>query len=386
MPSWEGDYMKTIVQIMARLAEHNRVLYIDYEYTYKDVLFSIIGKSKAPSKRILGFEKRLREIKTNNNNVFVFTPPPVMPVNWIKDENKYNYWQQKQAHKVGNSINVALKQLHFNQPIVINAFNPMFGFPLLGAFNEVLSMYYCYDEIRAAAWAGTHGGRIEDEFLQKVDAVVVTSKGLLEQKKKLNNNCYLVKNGVDFELFNQGYNPKSIQQKEVKIGYIGSVDDRLDYDLLCYCFEQKPAWHFYFVGRIMYPKGEEILRKYSNVHLLGSRKPDQLPIEIAPFSACTIPFVTNEFTKNIYPLKINEYLAAGKPVVLSNFADLNEFEHIASICNNQVEFLNALELEVAHDSEAKQLQRIELARLNSWEQRVELLSDAIESMMKKKNA
>ena len=47
-PNWEGDYMKTIVQVMTIFGKSNRVLYVDYEYTWKDVLFYFLGKQKLP--------------------------------------------------------------------------------------------------------------------------------------------------------------------------------------------------------------------------------------------------------------------------------------------------------------------------------------------------
>ena len=80
LPNWEGDYMKTIVEIMTVLARHNRVLYVDYEYTYKDVLVGIIHNKSVPIKRIIGLENRLRKlVLKNDQEIHVLTPPAVFP-------------------------------------------------------------------------------------------------------------------------------------------------------------------------------------------------------------------------------------------------------------------------------------------------------------------
>ena len=60
MTTWAGDYMKTVVHMMSQLAMEHRVLFVDYAFTWKDILLSLIGKSNAPISRMLGLKPRLR--------------------------------------------------------------------------------------------------------------------------------------------------------------------------------------------------------------------------------------------------------------------------------------------------------------------------------------
>ena len=57
-PSWEGNYMKSTVQLMTELSKENRVLYVDYLYTIKDLL---TGNNDLSAKRILGLEPRIEK-------------------------------------------------------------------------------------------------------------------------------------------------------------------------------------------------------------------------------------------------------------------------------------------------------------------------------------
>ncbi|NJO02585.1 MAG: glycosyltransferase family 1 protein [Bacteroidia bacterium] len=114
--------------------------------------------------------------------------------------------------------------------------------------------------------------------------------------------------------------------------------------------------------------------------ILGPRPYDQLPAYLADFDLGLIPFIKDEFTRRIYPMKINEYLAAGLPVVSTPFADLSEFNRLIRIADDPEGFREALYIEIAEDSPAKQTRRIAQARRNSWEGRAEAFSQFLEGI------
>ena len=97
-------------------------------------------------------------------------------------------------------------------------------------------------------------------------------------------------------------------------------------------------------------------------------------------SVCIIPFVKNEFTKYIYPLKINEYLAMGKPVVTTNFADLSSFTSIASIAQSTEDFLKAISSELAQNTSKREAERLKFAAKNSWNHRATQLKKMISDL------
>lgn len=377
MTTWEGDYMKTIVHMMSQLAKNHRVLFVDYPFTWKDVATSALGKSNAPVKRMLGTNKRLRTLQTRHGEVYHLTLPPTLPINWISNQKIYQTLNDLQSNLIKASITNAMDQLGFESPIVINAFNPLIGLPLAGKLGESKLIYYCYDEIRAAEWCGKHGGSLEDEFLKKVDKVIVTSEGLLESKSKTHSDVTLVKNGVDFDLFHQAFNPEKKQKKV--IGYVGSIDFRLDYELLETLIRSFPHCDFHFVGRITEPLKQKRLDLHENVTFMGAKQPNEIPQYLSEFDVGIIPFAKNEFTKNIYPLKINEYLAAGLPVVSTDFAPLSDFEEFVSIATEADAFTQKLQDELTLDTVNLAQLRIAMAKKNDWSARAtqveELLKD-----------
>lgn len=380
MTTWEGDYMKTIVHMMSQLAKDHRVLFVDYPFTAKDLVSTMAGKSKAPVKRMLGLSGRVRTLTTKGQEVYHLTLPPILPINWINNSATYSKLNHLQSSIIVSSIQKAMAKLNFEEPIVINAFNPIIGLPLAGKLNESQLIYYCYDEIRAAQWCGKHGGVMENQFLEKVDQVIVTSDGLYKTKSKVHPDTTLVKNGVDFDLFHQAFNHSRENEKKV-IGYVGSIDFRLDFDLLEHLIKSCKHYDFHFVGRITEPDQQKRLGKYPNVSFFGAQQPNDIPRFMAKFDLGIIPFAKNEFTKNIYPLKINEYLAAGIPVVSTDFAPLDDFKAVTAIGKSKKEFQEHLDAELGCDTADKALERISMAQQNDWSVRAHQVEEVINRNM-----
>lgn len=376
-PSWESDYAKTIVEMMRILAQENKVLYVENPATWLD-LFRLISKRKWGQ---IGFllSAKPKKVEEQNSCVYVLNPGPVIPINFLPHNSLYERILKWNNQVVLRKVKRALTRLKMKDELIhINAFNPMLAAHTLHHFDETTSVYYCYDEISAAAYMKDHGTILEPELLQSADLTVVTSAGLLENKKEHAKRIALVKNGVDYSLFSQGF--REDMPKEIVVGYIGSIDDRFDLDLLAFCMDAHPEWTFEFVGRITDEKTADFLRGRKNVLLRGAKASCDLPVFLPHYSVGIIPFVKNKFTRGIYPLKINEYLAAGVPVVLTDFGLLDEFEQISSITKSKEEFLSALEQQIENDSAEKRHARKEFARGNSWKARAEVFSSEIDKV------
>ncbi|MDX1373514.1 MAG: hypothetical protein R3321_13655, partial [Nitrososphaeraceae archaeon] len=88
--AFRGDYAKSTTQIMARFAKERFVLYIDYQYTIKDLMDAMIGKRNIEWKRILGIKNRVEKLPTNvESHIHVLSLPPVLPINWINNHKIY---------------------------------------------------------------------------------------------------------------------------------------------------------------------------------------------------------------------------------------------------------------------------------------------------------
>ncbi len=383
-PPWEGPYASTTVQLMKELAKHNKVLFVNNPFTLKDVSDGIKSKKKIPLKKVFGFKNRIKKISIKESSgVYVLTPPMVLSVNFLPKGFIHQTLMQFNGWLLKKAISRYLKKLNMQQDLInIVSFNPALGLEVGREFNESVLLYLCYDEIAAAPHLKKHGIWQERKFAKLADAVIVTSQGLYERKKSLSDKCITVKNAANYNLFSKGFNPE-IETKKI-VGFIGGVDMRLDFPLLQYLFENMPEVEFQFIGRLVNPKGEARLRTFKNVTLLGPKELTELPEYVKKFSAGIIPFKIKGFIETVYPLKMNEYLAAGVPVVSTNFSYLDEFRSVAKIVDTKEEFLQQLVEEIMNDTLERKQARQAMAKLNSWEHRAEELSVVIEQIESEK--
>jgi len=244
--------------------------------------------------------------------------------------------------------------------------------------SESRLIYYCYDNISAAQWLGKHGGALEKEFAELADIIITSSSELSKRFPTHQSKTYVVKNGVDFQAMQQGASPIRLGGRSV-VGYIGSIDDRLDYDLLDSVISHAQDKVFRFIGRTTSREFDERLRQHSNVELLGSHPASDLPRYLKDMDVCIIPFLRNEFTRSIYPLKVNEYLAAGKPVIMTRFADLSEFHRLVYTTDTVSEFKTSLIEALESNTIERQTERQNFARNQSWTKRAEEISTLIMS-------
>jgi Glycosyltransferase len=379
-PMWESDYAKTIVELMSVAARYNKILYVDNSYTLKEVLTGLIKRRALPYKRIFGLQPRVRRLPVEGNAfVFVLTTPMIWPVNFLSEGALFNWLSRINGRIIARSVRKALRELNMEKDLIhIVAFNPAVGVECGRKFNEKLLIYHCYDDIESAEWLSKHGGRLEKRFMNMADATVVTSEGLYRKKSAHTPACYLVKNAANINLFKTAFRPAPATGNI--IGYVGSIDKRLDYDLLEYLVKGLPDKQFVFVGRVTYEAGAQRLKQFPNVEFTGAKKVHELPALIASFAVGIIPFLKNEFTAGIYPLKVNEYLAVGIPVVSTNFGFLQDFSNIISIIDTYDGFLAAVLAACTSDKPALRTQRLAFAEQNSWHKRVEELSDVINEL------
>lgn len=382
--SWQNDYTKSTMQLLTELAGNNRVLFINYAHTVKDVWQHIRKRKSIPLAQVTGRADRLvcHQLE-NGGQVYVLTPPAMLPINQLPAGWLYDRLLAWNTRRILNSTRRAMKRLNFTAPVVINALHPTIGIGLVGRLAEKALIYYCYDAIQAETWSATHGVMAEEQLLRQADAVVTTSRSLFDMKRVTQPNCYLVENGVDISLFQQANIVRSHRTSKT-IGYIGSIDNRLDIDLLEQCFRHYAQVRFLLVGRIPDPALAQRLRRFANVELAGPQPPAKLPQLVEQMDMGLIPFCRNEQTKAIYPMKINEYLAAGLPVITTDFTDLRSFGSLITVCSGTDAFLVAIGAALQETDLTLPRQRLALAQQNSWENRGRQFGEALETVLQQR--
>ncbi|MGQ9509674.1 MAG: glycosyltransferase [Thermodesulfobacteriota bacterium] len=226
--------------------------------------------------------------------------------------------------------------------------------------------------------------RLEEQLLKSVDVVFCSSRGLKEKSSLFNKNCFLIPNGVDFTLFEKTPSKEPSDLKGIPkpiIGYMGTLGEWVDEELLRELSLKRKKWSFVFIGPITSKKFLG-LKNISNIYFLGEKKYEQIPNYLSFFDICTIPFKVNEFTQMVCPTKFYQYLAAGKPIVSSPLRDLEEFKEFIEFYTNVSEMEEKIEKLLKDERVENFHKRKEVAKDNLWEKRVERITEIIKSKLK----
>jgi glycosyltransferase involved in cell wall biosynthesis len=151
---------------------------------------------------------------------------------------------------------------------------------------------------------------------------------LYDRKRSLNFNTVLIPHGVDAAHFETACDPKLEVAEEIAnlprpvIGFWGLIQDWVDVGLLARVARMRPDWSFVTIGEVRIDVSE--LRHCHNFHFLGRQPYVRRPSFARGFDVGMIPFVLNDLTRAVNPIKLQEYLRAGLPVVSTPLPEVRD--------------------------------------------------------------
>ena len=261
-----------------------------------------------------------------------------------------------------------------------------------GSFTPDLIVYDCMDELSAFKFAPPELKDNEENLFKKADLVFTGGYSLYEAKKHRHEQIFPFPSSIDKSHFAQGRNnmPEPNDQQSIphpRIGFYGVIDERMDINLIENVARNRPDWHFVIIGPVV-KIDESTLPRYHNIHYLGSKSYQELPIYLSGWDLAIIPFAINESTRFISPTKTPEYLAAGKPVISSSIRDVIKpygEQKLVHIADTPEEFINAAVLQFETIDTQSWLIAVD-AFLNdiSWDSTWNLMMEHIKTKLEEK--
>ena len=252
----------------------------------------------------------------------------------------------------------------------------------LDAFPQATVVYDCVDDHAAQAGPDRNPERVEAEeqrILKRADLVTVTSQALLKAKRRQAKVIHLVTNAGDVELFatrSTSAWPFSWPQGNPVLGSVGALDSyKYDFKMIADVAQRRPGWQFVFVGApVVEQKGKQLaeLKKLGNVHILGTVPRQEVPGLVAHFDVCLIPYRENRYNAASFPLKFWEFMATGKPIVVSGLPELKSYQDVIGLITSADQFIRETE-KWLRSPELSSSKRSLLARDHSWAKRTERL-------------
>jgi len=229
--------------------------------------------------------------------------------------------------------------------------------------------------------------RDERQLLQNSDLVLASSHTLYEHVKGVNGKTILVPNGTDYLFFNQAKEQIEIEAitdlSKPIIGYYGAIANWFDTNLVGELASTHPEWTFLLIGSTDLAYLEP-LESLSNVHLLGEMPYSELPAYLSNFDVCIIPFRKTPLTQATNPVKLFEYLSAGKPIVSTRLDEISRYEKYVRLAQTTKEWEDAIMESHAEEKTTEILnKRFNYAMENSWEKRTRSIKAAFAKLFPK---
>lgn len=336
-------------QFLSRLSNDHHVLYVE---------------GPKPTDGITSSSICVREVPDYPNLLVVQTRIPASKWSagdWV-DAERRRLLQTLLAEPIGRNFISPVQW--FYDPMAYTAF--------AGQMNESAIVYDCMDQLSQFRFCPSELIRREHELLAAADVVFAGGPKIWEDKRRYNPNCYMYGCGVDAAHFGAARLPEQAIPSDVRdlpypiYGYIGVVDERLDYELLAQLADANMEGSVVMVGPTA-KVDPDALPQRPNLHWLGSRDYSLLPGYAKAFDVCLMPFAMNEATEFINPTKALEYMATGRPIVSTAVEDVvRQFKEIVVICNTAADFSASCQRAARKPSEAAVRRGLQLAKNNSW--------------------
>ncbi|MEW6200355.1 MAG: glycosyltransferase [bacterium] len=354
----------------------HRVLFVERPFSVLRALAGRRGDDNRKLRRVLG---AVRTPSSPAENLFVVSPlkffPEIAPA-----------LRRLNLALLTATIKSAVSKTKMENYILW--INPEYCVHLIPYLEPDLIVYDVTDDWTEAPLPDREKRQIgqEDQMMMAAaDVVFTVSQNLYEKKVKPGRRVFLVPNGAATELY-RGAHPVPDDLAGLPrpiLGYTGTIHpQRIDVELLEKISRVGDGdFSVVLVGPNLLPaSAQDRLRRCTRVHLLGTKTYFEVPAYVVNFDACIIPHKIDAFTTSLNPIKVYEYLAAGKPIVSTLIDGAEEFSRFIVTAKTAEEFAAAA-LRLGRQGTPPDAEgRIAAAQANSWRVRAEQILKIFESV------
>jgi len=232
--------------------------------------------------------------------------------------------------------------------------------------------------------------RLHEQAIDGADLIFYSGRKLFTEATRGMERSHLLEQGVDYEHWRRVSDgsvevaPEIERIPRPRLGYFGAIEPWLvDQELIKRASQERPEWQWIFIGNKS--RGLEI-EELPSVHFLPPVPYANLPSYATGFDVCVLPWETEQsFTSYGSAIKVREYLASGKPVVISPLPEYEPMRDVLRIARTRDDFLRLVD-EALHDTDpAAAATRQASVASGTWDARAEWVSDLIEKVLARKD-
>lgn len=282
------------------------------------------------------------------------------------------------ADQLKNSIGQVLNWAKSRQ--VVSVVQHPFWYETAAMLPDSEVVYDCMDHHEGFGNVSEEVLSIERALMRNADITITTSSWLDEIVSKHTSNRILIRNAGEFEHFATKPVHTYIEpQGRQIIGYYGAIAEWFDLDLIAALAQALPDCTVLLIGADTVGAAEK-LAEHENVVFTGEVAYDVLPQYLHAFDVCLLPFQVIPLTLATNPVKVYEYLSAGKPVVSVDLPEIKQFDNLVRTATTVDEFIAEVRDTLSSPNTPQAIeQRQHFGKNQTWAHRAEQLIQKIEN-------
>lgn len=376
---WNSEIAFNFKDMAFELARYNRVLFIDRALDRKTALKNLMSRS--PKNANIPGNRYIHQIQ---DNFWVLHPTSLLESGtWSPNYKLFDFFNRINNKRLAAEIKKAIRVLGFKNSILLNDNDFYRGLYLKRLLPVREYIFYIRDFLTVQPFFEKFGPRCEKEMIEKADLVVANSAYLATYAGQWNPNSADIGQGCNLDDFIADGLPVPADMKDIPgpvLGYCGAVTGmRLDENILVHLSKSLPEFSIVLVGPSDAFFEKSRLREMKNVYFLGGKKPEETASYVQHFTICMNPQVLNPLTLGNYPRKIDEYLAAGKPVVATATPAMEMFREHTFLCESGEDYvmnIRRIMEDPAWNSAEEKEKRRDFALTHTWENSIGALGNA----------
>jgi len=383
---WYFEIGSNCKSIALELSRHHRVLYVNMPLDRRTIRHE---SSNPDIRRHIGIVRHKQEnLLRIGPNLWNYYPYHILEsANWLPSTSLFKIFCRINSRRFAADIHRAAQRLEFKDYVFFNDNDIFRSFYIREFLRPKVYIYYSRDNLLGVPYWKKHGQKIEPLHIAKADIAVANSIYLANYLRQHNPNSHYIGQGCNITLFDptipRPVPPDMTTIRGPIIGYVGAILSlRIDIAILLHIAKTCPEWNIVLVG----PEDDFFkaspLHDMPNVHFLGRKDINDLPAYVARFDVCINPQLINAVTVGNYPLKVDEYLAMGKPVVATRTETMQIFENCVYLAEKPEDYPGFIKAALSENDPSFTEKRIKLARTHTWTACVDTLYSLIAKKLK----
>jgi len=372
---WDGPWMNR-QQLLSRLGTQHNII-------YTNGLWTVWDRHQAAWKEasVIGDFCAQDQVQVDHSPKFLLRWPRFLALDHLAIRMAVRRWARARIRGKGS-------------PRVAYVFHPQF-YPYAKRIQADFVVYHAYDMLNLTPGWNRELDEQQQALLAMADLVVASSDVIAEELAAISGKpVEMLPNGADFDVFCGAATESCSEPNDLanilhpRIGYVGNLNLKVDFPLIAALAKNHQNWNFVFVGGkgrldVHTQKGFDECVGLKNVYFLGAKDYREIPGYAANMDVNLMCYRVegDVWTRGIYPLKLHEYLATGKPVVSSDIPSVIPFESDVAIARTTDQWSKLIEAALQGNGAGNTEQRRRVAKENSWDTRARRLNICLTNMV-----